>query len=62
MSVDGINHKMQKKGESESDQADATVGESISAASSLTKKVHGKVRIFEETKKPCVCCSSKSRS
>ena len=51
MSVDGVNHKMLKKEkESDRDQADATVDESISAASSLMKKVHGKVRIFKETK------------
>jgi hypothetical protein len=42
---------MKKKERAREDQADATVDESISAASSLTKKVHGKVRIFEETKK-----------
>ena len=41
---------LKKEIESDRDQADATVDESISAASSLMKKVHGKVRTFEETK------------
>ena len=38
MSVDGINHKMlNKERESDRDQADATLDESISAALSLMK-------------------------
>ena len=54
---------MRKKEERarERDQADATVEESISAASSLTKRVHGKVRIFEETVTLCSQVGSTSR-